>query len=187
MKIIKKTISLLLILSAVFISLVSCGKIEKNEALAKANELLENAYILNIVCYGDGMEFHDDGNSSTVYAGISETAPYQTSGELESAIDSAFSKSFASAMKEICFSGQTGIISSTLNYARYSYYGDEGFLKVYKYIEGIEVRKPDVSKTEILKIKNKEIKGVITYENGETQEFFMVKENGEWKLDSPTY
>ena len=184
---IKKIICLLL-LSVVLFSLASCGgKPEKDEALDIANDLILRAYILNIACYGEGLEYNDDGNPSTVYSNVSSNAPFQTKPEMEKEIDSVFTKDLAETMKEIAFVGQSGLISSTMNYARYLYYSDEEFLKVYENIEGFEIREPDIEKTEITKVKSKKILGKITYKNGEIEQFILKKENGTWKLDTTTY
>lgn len=168
--------------------LASCGgKLSEKESLDVANDLILRAYILNIACYGDGLDYDDDGNPSTVYSNVRADAPFQTKPELEGEIDAVFTKDLAEAMAEIAFAGQSGAISATGNNARYLYYSDEQFLKVYEHIEGFEIRVPDIEKTEITKIKSKKIKGIITYTNGETEEFLLKKENGVWKLDTTTF
>ena len=173
-------------MSIILFSLASCGgKPEKKEATDISNDILKRAYVLSVVCYGEGLEYIDDGIvSGLVYADVSPSAPFQTKPQLENEIDAVFTKDLATTLKEICFLGQSGLVSSTGNNARYLYYSNEEFLKVYKHIEGFEIGVPDISKTEITKIKSKEIKGTVTYENGECGEFVLKKENGNWKLDS---
>lgn len=183
-----KSIICLLLLSTVLLSLASCGgKLDKGQAENIANDLLVRAYVLNVACYGDGLDYEDDGNPSTVYSNVRADAPFQTKPELEGEIYAVFTKDLAEAMNEIAFAGQSGIFSSTGNNARYLYYSDEGFLKVYEHIKGFEIRVPDISKTQITKIKSKKIVGIVTYENGETAEFVLKKENGTWKLDTLTF
>ena len=185
-----KSVICLLLLNFTLFSLFSCGgKVGEDEALDIANDLILRAYVLNVVCYGEGLEADEElfPDDTRKYAYVSENAPFQTKSELENELYDVFSADLAENMYEICFSGQQGIASGTGNYARYTYYSDEEFLKVYKYIEGFKIGVPDTTKTTITKIKSKKIIGVITYQDGESVEFTLKKEKNNWKLDTLTF
>lgn len=191
MKIKFKGIICLLLLISIIFSLGSCaGKLTKDEALDVANDLIERAYILNIVCYGEGLRYDETENDLTKYSFVQRDEPFQTKRELCDEIDAVFSKEIASAMKEVSFEPLYSIDPEKFADPRYQAAGDDDYLKVYKKIECIidgGIRIPNIEKTEITKVKRKKIKGNIIFENGDSAEFLIIKENGAWKLDTFTY
>lgn len=170
-------------------TLTSCsGKVSEEEAAAEVTRLVKESYELNVIYFGDGLPYEDDGDERNLYAPVAEDAPFVTKEALTYKTRTVFSKDYAASMIETAFQGAQDANGTTALYARYIVSSD-GKLTVYKNIEGIEkkVNEYDYSTVLITKISKRFIEANITAKDGEVVEVILINQNGEWRIDSPTY
>ncbi len=168
-------------------TLVSCsGKVSKEEAAAEVTRLVEESYELNVIYFGKGLPYEDDGDDKSLYAPVAEDAAFTTKEELIDKTRKVFSESNVTEMIEIAFQG--GSIGSTAAYPRYIT-GSDGKLTVYKNIKGIEteVNEYDYSTVSITRISKRFIKAKITSKAGNVVDVELVNQDGEWRINSRTY
>ena len=183
----RKILSVFTAVILLFISatLVSCsGKVSEEEAISEVTRLVKESYELNVIYFGDGLPYEDDGDEKNLYAPVAKDAAFTTKAELLDKTRKVFSESNVTEMAEIAFQG--GSIGSTVAYPRYIT-GSDGKLTVYKGIKGIEVNEYDYSTVLITKISKRFIEANITAKDGEVVEVILINQNGEWRIDSPTY
>ena len=72
-----------IILLLIAATLVSCsGKVSKEEAAAEVTRLVEESYELNVIYFGKGLPYEDDGDDKSLYAPVAEDAAFTTKEEL---------------------------------------------------------------------------------------------------------
>ena len=168
-------------------ALSSCsGKVSEEEAISEVTRLVKESYELNVIYFGDGLPYEDDGDERNLYAPVAEDAPFVTKEALTYKTRTVFSKDYAASMIETAFQGGVAPNGVSVLYARYIVSSD-GKLTVYKRIKGIEVNEYDYSTVSITKISKKFIEAKITAKDGEVVEVILINQNGEWRIDSPTY
>lgn len=168
-------------------TLTSCSdKVSKEEAAAEVTRLVKESYELNVIYFGDGLPYEDDGDERNLYAPVAEDALFVTKEALTYKTRTVFSKDYAASMIETAFQGAQGANGSTALYARYIVSSD-GKLTVYKNIEGIEVNEYDYSTVSVTKISKRFIKANVTAKGGEVVEVTLINQDGEWRIDSATY
>ncbi len=168
-------------------TLTSCsGKVSEEEAVAEVTRLVKESYELNVIYFGDGLPYEDDGDERNLYAPVAEDAAFTTKEALTYKTRTVFSKDYAASMIETAFQGGVAPNGSTL-YARYIVSSD-GKLTVYKNIEGIEkeVNEYDYSTVTVTKISKRFIKANITSTDGDVVEVTLVNQDGEWRIDDTT-
>ena len=176
-----------LIVLSVAVLLTSCsGKLSNEEAVSEVERLVKESYELNVIYFGEGLPFEDDGNDKNIYAPVSEDALFVTKEALAYKTRTVFSKDYAASMIQTAFYGEQGADGVTALYARYIIDSD-GTLTVYKKIEGIEINQYDYSTITITKISRKFIKANITSTDGETVDITLIYQDGAWRIDSATY
>lgn len=168
-------------------TLASCsGKVSKEEAAAEVTRLVKESYELNVIYFGEGLPYEDDGDERNLYAPVAEDASFVAKEALTYKTRTVFSKDYAASMIETAFQGAQGANGSTALYARYIVSSD-GKLTVYKNIEGIEVNEYDYSTVSVTKISKRFIKANVTAKGGEVVEVTLINQDGEWRIDSATY
>lgn len=170
-------------------TLTSCsGKVSEEEAISEVTRLVKESYELNVIYFGDGLPYEDDGDERNLYAPVAKDAPFVTKEALTYKTRTVFSNDYAASMIETAFQGAQDANGTTALYARYIVSSD-GKLTVYKNIEGIEkkVNEYDYSTVLITKISKRFIEANITAKDGEVVEVILINQNGEWRIDSPTY
>ena len=168
-------------------ALSSCsGKVSEEEAISEVTRLVKESYELNVIYFGDGLPYEDDGDERNLYAPVAEDAPFVTKEALTYKTRTVFSKDYAASMIETAFQGGVAPNGSAL-YARYIVSSD-GKLTVYKNIEGIEkeVNEYDYSTVTITKISKRFIIANITSTDGDVVEVTLVNQDGEWRIDDTT-
>ena len=177
------------ILLLVAAALSSCsGRVSEEEAISEVTRLVKESYELNVIYFGDGLPYEDDGDERNLYAPVAKDAPFVTKEALTYKTRTVFSNDYAASMIETAFQGAQDANGTTALYARYIVSSD-GKLTVYKNIEGIEkkVNEYDYSTVLITKISKRFIEANITAKDGEVVEVILINQNGEWRIDSPTY
>lgn len=182
-------ITLLIILTAIMVvSMVGCKEVDNTTARAIVNMLVEQAYELNDIYFGDGLEPIVDDETNDLYVPVNSNSNFTTKVELIERTREIFSSSYSSSMIEIAFEGEGGAIGSSAVYARYIEY--EGYLSVRRDIKGIEVAKYDFTTTEILKNSKKFIVAKIKTTDTDKPQFVeitLINEENGWRIDSATY
>lgn len=205
----KKIVASVLLLMLITISVISLSgctkKISEEEAKAKVGELVLASYDINVVVYGEGLptiEIEEEKNS--LYATVVENEKFNSTEDIRNEIQRLYSKSFSSVMEATALEGVHGEISGTIVYARYidGRYGlsmlkDDIALKGEVDVDGekeeiehehMTVLKYNPNTIEIKKISKRFVEAYITSEDGGTTILVtLILEDGEWKLDSPTY
>ncbi|MGM9665136.1 MAG: hypothetical protein ACI3XX_01185 [Eubacteriales bacterium] len=180
-----------LVLLLALATLTSCSdKVSKEEAAAEVTRLVKESYELNVIYFGEGLPYTEDTedeDGKNLYAPVAEDASFVTKEALTYKTRTVFSKDYAASMIETAFQGGVAPNGSVL-YARYIVSSD-GKLTVYKNIKGIEkeVNEYDYSTVTITKISKRFIKANITSTGGKVVEVILINQDGEWRIDSPTY
>lgn len=200
MRLFKRLIPLILIISTVFTSLISCGDRDYDEAEVKAaaENLIRKSDILEDILFGEGLDHHI----------IEGTLSYQTvsaddikrkseaMGESFSTVEELkviLSKVYTVGYKNDLLSG---ILSGDVNkYTRY-YQNGEKMMKLVTY----DVKKKDEIEYHYDTLNVKDVEGekitvsldiTITTKDGKSQRITidvdMIEEPDGWKLDTPTY
>lgn len=162
-----------------------------NEALGALPELIERAEVLNAYIWGKGPELveYDDSaltaSGTSKYVKVADTAEYTTLAALTEDILKTYSTDYCDIIIEIVLEG------GEETFARYSE-DAEGNLTFNVRSAGYDLRTVlDVSGAEVKSTGfNRVIVSVPCTFDGQPDgnyEVSMVWENGEWKLDGPTY
>ncbi len=202
-RIISIALLLLTILSVVGFS--GCTKkLTKDEATAKVSELVEASYELNVIVFGEGLEYIETEESkNSRYALVKENDKYNSIKDIRDAIEKVFSEDYSKVMETTAFVGIKGAVDGTVIPERYIE-NSVGFLVLKNDIaldgevdieggkdeieySGLKVRKYDSSSIEIKKISRRFIEAYITSIDGsETILVTLILEENGWRLDSPT-
>ncbi len=196
------------ILSLVFASLLviltfsgcGCAKISKEEAQLEIKKLVDASYDLNVIIYGEGLPYYDRiDTQGALYAPVSDTARFKSISDMKVAIRRTFSENYSKILEKTAFEGQEGVDFGYHNQPRYievsgelmvlkDFYNVDFDSEKYGEYEGIKVQKYNTDVIKIVKISKRFVEGEITSVDGKTQiRVTLVLEDGEWRLDSPTY
>ena len=200
------SVILLMLIAVSVISVSGCTKkISEEEAIAKVSELVLASYDINVVVYGEGLptiEIEEEKNS--LYATVAENEKFNSTEDIKKEIERLYSSNIASAMIATALEGVHGEVSGTIVYARYidGRYGlsmlkDDIALKGEVDVGGekeefehkhMTVLRYNPETIEITKISRRFVEANITSQDGSVvTPVVLILENGEWKLDSPTY
>lgn len=190
--------------------LSGCGvKYDYNEIVSSASELIEQSYKINEICFGEGLpaDFSESENGGEyvegklVYAYVDEMSRYHSVEELKEAIGEVYSASYAEYLDTLMFSGISVSAGDGENgngemmgvaYARYID-GNEGLEALLMDPDDILPleRTYDTEKISVVSEKRGRVEiSVPSYVKGEYDSdvtLTLVLENGEWRLDTPTY
>ena len=199
----KRIISLVFAMLMVVLTFSVCGctkKLSEEEATAQIERLIELSYEINEIVYGEGLAYYDRiDTQASLYAPVENTEKYDSTGDIKLAIRRVFSESYSKVLETVAFSGQDGADFGYHSQPRYidqngelmvlkNFYDIEFDSDKYGEYEGVVVKKYDTSTIEIIKISKRFVEAEITSEDGKTTIIVtLILENGEWKLDSPTY
>ena len=196
------------ILSLIFASLLvilifsgcGCAKISKTEAELEIKKLVDASYELNEIIYGEGLPYYDRNDTiNQIYAPVADTARFKRISDMKVAIRNTFSSSYSKILEKTAFEGEEGGDFGYPNQPRYIEVQDElmvlkDFYTVdfdsdkYGEYEGIKVQKYNTDVIKIIKISKRFVEGEVTSIDGKTTiRVTLVLEDGEWRLDSPTY
>ena len=205
-KITKKAICLLL-MSAVLLTVCSCST--KPPAIDEVKEtfsaLIEASYEINGIIFGNAVETYDRQDEEVIKNGIYYNVPdgfynyefltennkYQTEDEIREATLKVYSEDYISSVLDSCFNGFMDESGETA--VQPKYLGHTGKLMLnteYEvYVKGD--RRYDLDTMEIVKPSNGKIVNVsldaIDGEERTKARLTFVLQDGEWRLDSPTY
>ena len=196
------------ILSFVFAALIilsvfsACGcvkKISEDEAKAHIKRLVDASYEVNVIVY-EGLPYFDRiDTQGMLYAPVDDTTKYSKTADIKLAIRKVFSSDYSKILESLAFEGQEGASFGYHTQPRYidrdeellvlkDFYETDFESEEYGTYEGIKVLKYNTSNIEIVKISKRFVEGKITSEDGKTTiTVTLILEDGEWKLDSPTY
>lgn len=184
-----KTLISLIILLIMLLPSASCSRQSDEESLAIARDLIDRAYTLNVVYYGEGLPFYDDDDNNVAgnYYRVRDDAPFTIRNDLLVETKAVFSENLADGVISVYLDGTSNM--GVVVYARYLT-GPDGYLAVYKdYDNSVEnVQKYDTSTVKLLKNrKNKMVVSVSTTDGSEQIEVELVYEKNGWRIDSMTY
>lgn len=203
----KKLITLLVILTLV-LSLCACGEIKYDEARVKADaeRLIRESEILNEIYWGEGIGYIEDIEFSSGYYYIADDLSLKKYGintieDLKALTRKTLSEGYSQSVFEgslVGVSDEGGVRVFARYYQKYS----ENDLKTPEYILVYSKYEPFL-KDEVeylydtLKVLNSdrervyvEIDALVTREEKtqtRTLKIGLVEENGEYKIDTPTY
>ena len=184
---IKIALSIVLIV-IMAVSMVGCGKATEDEAVSLVKDLVSRSYDLNVVYYGQGLKYRDDGNSSSIYKPVLETEKFILKSALLKETRAVFSEGLSMSLISMAFTGIASEINQNAIQARYIVYGDDDMIYVnceYEpVVEAVAVYNYDT--IEITKISRRFIEASIYTSDNQLVEITLIKENGEWRLDSIT-
>lgn len=187
---------ILVILSLILVTgaLCSCDRVEEPDAQTIVADLVNRAYVLNVIYYGEGLKATDEQYQGNYYY-VAEGEPLRNATDLKAETKAVFSESMANELIDIYLDGASsyGVALG----ARYLT-GLTGFLTVdVTYKPAVKnIYKYDTTQIKIEKIKRNEIIATIPAiipEQDATAPFEIEviviydKDIGEWRLDSPTY
>lgn len=190
-----------LLIFASVTSLVSCGPAESEaELVAIAGELCEKSIMVNELCFGEGILAEEEGYKSGAYraaaAASMEKYGVKNLAEIEARVGEVYSLTVTSWIKNTIFtSGKSD--NGVLNYARYfdstadAYIG----LMVKEDYEPTVIGKASYSDFVLKETGAKTVSFTVTVtvtHEGKSvtvpnTELTMCKEDGVWRLDTPSY
>ena len=200
-----KRILSLALLALVLLTAVSCGKAPTAEEIRPTLEaLIEASYEINDIFFGEGLPaierdseyaiknyvyYMDEGGN---YDYVTPDCPYQTTDDIKAAAEKVYSSGYLASIYETSFIGVADPNAGML-YARYLD-TDEG-LKKSNIHEAIITAKRiyDFDTMTVVKPSGSDFVNVEidTHIEGSADilriRLTMVNENGEWRLDTPTY
>lgn len=199
---IKRILSLMFASLLVILTFSGCGcaKISEEEAKLEIKKLVDASYDLNVIIYGEGLPYYERTDTiNQLYAPVADTAKYKSISNLKVAIRKTFSESYSKILEATAFEGQEGVEFGYHNQPRYievlgelmvlkDFYNVDFDSDKYGEYEGVKVQKYNTNVIKIIKISKRFVEGEITSVDGKTTiRVTLVLENGEWRLDSPTY
>lgn len=186
-QILKGTISILLI-AIMVVGMVGCGKVSEEEAVSYVKDLVSRSYDLNVVYYGQGIKYKEDGNSNSIYFPAAETEKYMLKSVLIKDTMEVFSESLAASLISMSFNGIASEINQNAVQARYIVYSDDDLIYVNKEYKPVvdEVATYRYDSIVITKISRRFIEAEIYTTDDKLVEITLIKENYEWRLDSIT-
>lgn len=201
-----KKATCLLLMSAVLLTVCSCSKPPAIEEVKETfSALIEASYEINGIIFGDEVETYDRQDEEVIKNGIYYNVPdgfynyefltennkYQTEDEIREATLKVYSEDYISSVLDSCFNGFMDENGETA--VQPKYLGHTGKLMLnteYEvYVKGD--RRYDLDTMEIVKPSNGKIVNVsldaIDGEERTKARLTFVLQDGEWRLDSPTY
>lgn len=199
----KRIVLLMLTSLMVVMAISSCGcakKITVAEAKEHIKTLVDASYELNEIVYGKGLPYYERTDTqSSLYGPVVDNGKYKSTGEIKLAIRKVFSESYSAILEAVAFEGQEGAEFGYHTQPRYvdvsgelmvlkDYYNVDFDSDKYGEYEGIKVQRYNTNEIEIVKISKRFVEGKIKSIDGKTTiTVTLILENGEWRLDSPTY
>ena len=170
------------------ISTVGCGKVKENEAISLVKDLVSRSYELNVIYYGEGLSYKDSGNPNDIYMPVNENEKYVLRSALIKETYNVFSETYALSLVNMSFNGVASEINQNAIQSRYMVRGDDDWLYVNKNYESVvdEVAEYNYDTIEITKISKRFIEATIKTTKGSSVDVVLIKEDGEWRLDSVT-
>lgn len=187
--IIKSVIAVMLIVAFTF-SITACSKKpDKDEAKEIVNSLVLGSYELNRIYFGKGLLPKETGNPNEAYSPVSESEPLALKSKLTERTKEIYSLAYAQSLIDMAFKGISTDVTNNVVFARYTVQGDDDWIYVHREIKPIieRLESYDLSKTEIKKLSKKFIEATIYTTGGKAVEITLIKEDGNWRLDTPTY
>ncbi len=205
-RILVRLLSLLLVLSSI-LTLSSCNRrINEEEVLSSARELLQEAEKLNFIYFGSGIEYYDDDTGNTGYYRQASNVHldklgFKTIDELVEMTDKVFSKEYAAIVYSTILSplNDEGIILGQARYyqAKDEETGEPTNIMVYSKFTPILADKNeyDYNSLQIESVKKEKVhisvNVIVTNSEGKTQTqgvmVTLVEEEDGWRIDNPTY
>ena len=205
-KITKKAVCLLL-LSAVLLTVCSCST--KPPALDEVKEtfsgLIEASYEINGIIFGNAVETYDRQDEEVIKNGIYYNVPdgfynyefltennkYQTEDEIREATLKVYSEDYISSVLDSCFNGFMDESGETAVQPKYLGHTGKLMLNTEYEVYVTGDRRYDFDTMEIVKPSNGKIVNVsldaIDGEERTKARLTFVLQDGEWRLDGPTY
>ncbi len=199
-----KLIALVIILS-LLLSTVSCNrKYDENEVLTAAEALLKQTEILNIVYYGDGIQYHDGEENNGYYRRANDAhlkeLGFSTIDELITLTDNTFTKEYADTVYSTvlrAIKDETTVISPARYYQEYNDDGAPLYIMVHSAYPTL--MKDDISydyaSMKVSGVKKKrvfvKVSATVTNSEGQSQNteitIALIEEDNGWRIDNPTY
>lgn len=179
-----------MLIASMAICMVGCGKLSKDEAKSTVNKLVDEAYVLNEIYFGKGLQYEETGNPNDLYLPVLSIESYITKSALVEKTKEVYSETYAQSLIDMAFNGIASEVESNAVFARYMVHDDDDLLYVRKDIEPISknpISEYDLSKTEITKISKRFIEATIYSKDNRAVEITLVRENDVFRLDTPTY
>ncbi len=203
---IKSTVCALLAAVTVF-GLCSCqGKPPALEEVKDTyTELIEGSYEINGILFGDSMATYSRDSEYAQKSGLYTNVPdgyycyefiaeentYQTEDEIRERALEIYSEDYISSVLDSCFNGFMDDAGDAAVQPKYLSYMGRLMLNTEYEVYVKSERRYDCSTMEIIKPSNGKIVNIqLDATDGETTskvQLTFVLENGEWRLDSPTY
>ena len=190
MKKLLKSLILIILTVSIAVSIVGCGKVTENEATDIVKGLVTNAYVLNEVYYGKGINYKDTGNPNDLYMPAYENEKFALKNKLVKRTYEVFSQSYAESLIDLAFGGVQSEINQNSVMPRYMILDDENETWIYvntdyePLVE--EIAEYDFTTIDIVKISRKFIEATIKTTKNEEVKVTIVKESSGWRLDSAT-
>lgn len=171
------------------VSMVGCGcGVEEAEAIILVKDLVSRSYELNVVYYGEGLEYEESGNPDQLYLRARTGQELASKTELMKRTREVFSKNLAESMINTAFSGVSSDPSLGSVQSRYALQGDPDWIYVNKDYEPV-VEKAAVYNYDtivITKTSGSFIEATIETVEGKLVEVTLILEDDCWRLDSIT-
>lgn len=171
---------LLLLCFVLTFTLCSCGGDMTDELVRNELErLLPVSYELNEIFWGKGLPTKDI-DSSDIMLPVEESCGYGSTEDILKKAETVFSKEYVKEIKDAVF---TDGDDTDARYADVN-----GVLKADITNKGFNVKGNIVISTAKIKKQNRSMVIVSAdYEDGGSTEITLIKQDGKWYLDSPTY
>lgn len=191
---------------SVFVSVFSCSAQNDPEITEAAKILIENSYEVNEIFFGKGISPDEESkklaeaSQSTdvdieipAYAAVNYSCGFENTDMLKEKALEVYSAEYCDIIFESAFKGVKNAVGNVVYYPRYI--DDEhGELNVRCDVEETGLELSRTYDTDSIKIKKKgngfaliEVTSLVDGEISDKITLKMVMEDGNWRLDSPTY
>lgn len=203
-QLIKKILSIAVILVLLFTSVTSCNRaFDEEEVISAAKELLPAAEKLNYIYYGEGIKYYDSDAAVSIYKEAQKShldeLGFHTVDELKAMTEEVFSDSYSQTMYSSVLD-TLRVDDTIVGYKRYyDYTNDDGESMIMVNVMYEPLIKSTISYDyESIKVKGAKkekvflsVSAVVSNADGESRmidiTITLVEEEDGWKIDNPIF
>ncbi len=190
-----KRISLIILAAIMMLSLVSCSAHSDEEIIEAAKALIEKSYVINEIYYGKGLPITEEDSLgfASNYAIVDTSCGFATVDDIKKATAEVYASDYCEHLYLLAFEGLSTEDQESVSYARFiDDYTDK--LTMLKEIAetGADLNRTyDFSTITVEKcVRNMASIKVMSLVNGKEDKELtinLILEDGQWKLNTPTY
>jgi len=176
-------------------SLVSCSSHSDEEIIEAAKELIEKSYVINEIYYGKGLPITEEDSLgfASNYAIVDTSCGFASIEDIKKATAEVYAADYCEHLYVIAFEGLSTEDDQSVCYARFlDDYADKLTMLKDVATTGVDLNRTyDFSTIVVEKcVRDMATIKVMSLVDGEEDEELtinLILENGQWKLNTPTY